>query len=62
MYEAGKVPTNNDKYRVKMDTDLDYEGYYNIVYGYARYSINDAKDKPGWMPSRPSKQWRCGAR
>lgn len=48
LYEAGKALTKDGKYGLAMDTDLNQEGYYNIIYSYGGYVINDAKDESGW--------------
>ena len=48
LYEAGKALTKDGKYGMAMDTDLNQEGYYNIIYSYGGYVINDAKDESGW--------------
>lgn len=48
LYEAGKALTKDGKYGMAMDTDLNQEGYYNIVYSYGGYIINDDKTESGW--------------
>lgn len=48
LYEAGKALTGDGKYGLSMDTDLNQEGYYNIVYSYGGYIINDDKTDSGW--------------
>lgn len=48
LYEAGKALTKDGKYGLAMDTDLNQESYYNIIYSYGGYVINDAHDESGW--------------
>lgn len=48
LYEAGKALTKDGKYGMAMDTDLNQEGYYNIVYSYGGYIINDEQNESGW--------------
>ncbi len=48
LYEAGKALTGDGKYGLAMDTDLNQESYYNIVYSYGGYIINDEKTESGW--------------
>lgn len=48
LYEAGKALTKDGKYGLAMDTDLNQESYYNIIYSYGGYVINDARDESGW--------------
>lgn len=48
LYEAGKALTGDGKYGLAMDTDLNQEGYYNIVYSYGGHIINDDKTDSGW--------------
>jgi len=50
MYEAGAKLNKADgsQYGMVGNTDANQEGYYNIIYSYGGYVINDAKDKSGY--------------
>ena len=62
LYEAGKALTKDGKYGMAMDTDLNQEGYYNIVYSYGGYIINDDKTLDRVLIPRRLRPWKCGAR
>ncbi len=49
LYEAGKKLTTGDgsQYGIAMDTDLNQEGYYNIIYSYGGYVLSDDKKTSG---------------
>ena len=48
LHEAGKALTKDGKYGLAMDTDLNQESYYNVVYSYGGYIINDDHTDSGW--------------
>lgn len=48
LHKAAKALTNGDTYGLAMDTDLNQESYYNIVYSYGGYVINDDHTASGW--------------
>lgn len=50
MHEVGQKLNKEDgsQYGMVGNTDQNQEGYYNIIYSYGGYVINDAKDKSGY--------------
>lgn len=53
LHEAGTKLNKEDgsQYGLVGNTDANQEGYYNIIYSYDGYVINDAKDKSGYDDS-----------
>lgn len=48
LHDAGKKLTKDGKYGIAIDTDLNQESYYNVVYSYGGYIINDDHTESGW--------------